>query len=396
MEDNNNNNNDKITVVAKPKGKAKPQHDVPPNRVEFVMANDQIGKGNGKALPAKYVSAKMSKDGYVYTHQVDESDEGKDFRNKNSRESLRKEELSKVYYDPYDTNKYRARQLTEEEIGDFGRCVTDKIVRNPSFIGNSKYSSVSKDNYVHPELDKWNQSSYREPDLNKLYFSKIEKNENKTIDENDAYSRLMEKISHDVENVIKQHPFVREVLIHFLPKLQIRPAKAAKYSKFIRLAKMAGLYPDNKESKTECRSGIEYQDHKTHFSITITYRFCEVQTEIVMKAKDKVEDKQGSEKGELMNKRVEELNQTMDIMSNLNPNINKGHIDLHRISAKELDGFLEDYLRFTVTLHTIDTSYQNLPFYRKLPGIDKTKLTLDTFEATMMVRIHHCGFVMIT
>lgn len=394
----NNNSTISNVVAPKPKAKsnAKPQPDPPSNKVQFVMANDQIDKGNGKPLPAKYVSAKMSKDGYVYTHHVDESDDGKDFRNKSSRESLRKEELSKVYYDPYDTNKYRARLLTEHEIGDFGRAVSDKILRNPNFITNSKYSSVSKDNYLHPEIDHWNQSSYREPDLNKLYFSKIEKNESKTVDENDSYSRIMAKISTDVENVIKQHPFVREVLIHFLPKLQINPTKPMKYSKFIRLAKMAGLYPDNKDSKTECRSGIEYKDHKTHFAITITYRFCEVQTEIVIKAKEKAESKSMTEKDELTNKRVEELNKATDLISNLNPNINKGHIDLNKISAKELDGFLEDYLRFTITIHTIDNGYQGMLFYRKLPGIDKTKLTLDTFESSMMVRIHECLFIMIT
>lgn len=453
----NNNNNNNIHPVAKIK-KLKENE-----KVAFMFESDiytNEGERIEKTLPSKYnLTHKTQTEGYQYTRHINETDNGKDLRYKmikpkglsGTAMSHGEDDLSRLYADPYEENGYTGYDISITELNDFDDAIRSRLLNNKEFNTKSPYSAVSEKNHYNPNIDKWNQSNYgnEEDRLQKLYLSKIRNVTNINSGSNNANGNntggvnLFENIAPEMEKILKQHKFTREVLVYFLPKLQLdyNNRKQMSFQDFIVLSKKAGIFIDAKEKE---RSGISISEHVHHqsnnnnhnkssdsllnvsYTIHLKFRFCEMQTEMDYSsasasstsnaisesdfnydvkqmqskqfAKKKTDEKSSSSSSSSKNNNTNNVsnNNKKDISNNNNNNEFDEYVELKKISAREMDDFMEDNLRLYISLevmyntdgnpNNINTRYPNAKIeninkiLRNLTIVDQYKLVLKDID----------------
>ena len=412
----NSNNNNSIPPVAKIK-KLKENEKVAYMFESDIYTNE--GERIEKTLPSKYnLTHKTQLGGYQYTRHINETDNGKDLRYKmikpkgssSGAMSHGEDDLSRLYADPYEENGYTGYDISMTELNDFDDAIRSRLLNNKEFNTKSPYSAVSEKNHYNPNIDKWNQSNYgnEEDRLQKLYLSKIRNvtniNSGSNANGNNSTGvNLFENIAPEMEKILKQHKFTREVLVYFLPKLQLdyNKRKQMSFQDFIVLSKKSGIFIDAKEKE---RSGISIVEHiqsnnKQHnnnsnkssssdsllnvsYTIHLKFRFCEMQTEMDYSgsssggnasnaisesdfnydvkqmqskqfAKKKTDEKSSSSSSSSSSKNNNTNNVSNNNKKDIVVNEFDEYVELKKISTREMDDFMEDNLRLYISLEVM-------------------------------------------
>lgn len=366
-------------------------------KVQFALESDIMLNGNKiDVMPNKYNIEKKTDEGYRYNHMVNENDEkyNKAYDTPTYLNKIANRKLDAFHEDPYKSNNYTSFEVKDEHLNDFSDALTKKIVHNKEFLEKSPYSSISKDN-LNTDVDKWRQIGYRDKTkdkINRLYFSKMantkkqqlekqvqdvnEKRKKQIVLFSGTYTKIdpFESVALEMETLLRQHQFVREVLQHIMPKVQL-PFSKRKFinmNDFMILTKKSGIYIDSKE---KVRSGIRIFSLKHKLfkhSIQLNFRFCEMQTEVVLDDEDEDDDNQIQDD---ISKDIRSLTQNKSksvkrVNNSKSESVHKKDknckddichkpvdskvLSLSEMSKRDMDAFMEDNLRLSITIVTLD------------------------------------------
>lgn len=347
----------------------------------------------------RYTEVNTTNTGHIYTRHIkNEDDVIIKLKNNNK---LAATSLDKLYVDPYKVNEMMAYDVSIDEINSFDDKINKGLLQNEKFM-KSSYSSIAPINY-NPNVDLWNQSSYRDDKYQRLFLNKMgsQKTETKidvknNNDQQSITSSMFSSMTFQMETLLMQHNFVRETLLYFLPKLQyskIQDRKSMNIGQFISLYKRAGLHLD---SKKIVRSGIYISNVieiinniKTEtLQIQLTFRYCEMQTEYIEPSSSDKDTKNPKNKIKDSSFREENILNDINEINKMNKQSNN-YIELHKMTLREMDNFMEDNLRCNIVLIALS----NIDSLKKFITSKQTQLTINDIEKTnTLVKIKHFQF----